>query len=598
MRANPAGPSQTGGNEQTAATAGVLDLSTFLRVFQMRKAQIMWLLGAGASRAAGIKSAADMIWEFKRNLYCSEKKQPFSVISDLGDPMVRRKLQAHFTATGSFPPEGSEDEYASYFERTYPSPKDRRAYIEREIKEGKPSFGHFALALLMQKGLCRVAWSTNFDRTLEDAAFKVMGSSGSLVVADLAEPKKIRQAWSEERWPTYGKLHGDYQSERLKNIAAELREQDAEMRGCLIEGCQRHGLAVIGYSGRDASVLEALHAALSTRDSFPGGLFWFKRYQDKLYPSVTNLMNAAKAKGIDAHIAEAETFDELFADVLRFLPETEREISGIVGSARPRLAKTIPRQSISNTPTVRTNALPIVSSPAICRLVVCDIGGSDEVLAAIAKSELDIVAMRAKPGVLAFGRDADIRKAFDAFEITAFETHAISPGQLVAATGTRALLREALFHALARRAGLVSSKRGRRQYLLPDLALVKPADFNSADSKPIDRLDGTITSVAWTEACAIRLDHKFSSLWILLEPRILLDITDETPAKDAENAREFARERRARRRNRETNAILDGWARLIVGEDQSIRLRAFDIADGHDAEFEISRITAFSGTAK
>lgn len=55
----------------------LMDLPTFLRLFQLRKAQIMWFLGAGASRSAGIKTAGDMIWEFKQKLYCSEKKCRF-----------------------------------------------------------------------------------------------------------------------------------------------------------------------------------------------------------------------------------------------------------------------------------------------------------------------------------------------------------------------------------------------------------------------------------------------------------------------------------------------------------------------------------------
>jgi len=449
----------------------------------------------------------------------------------------------------------------------------------------------------MKTSFCRAAWTTNFDRTLEDAAFRIMGGSSGLVVADLAEPKKIRQAWSEERWPTYGKLHGDYQSERLKNIAIELREQDAEMRACLIDGCKRHGLAVVGYSGRDASILEALNAALSAGGSFPGGLFWFKRYQAELYPAVTAFMNEASAQGIDAHIVEAETFDELFADILRFLPETEKEISRLAGATRPRLAKIISRPSIKNTPAIRTNALPVVSYPAICRLVACEIGASDEVQAAIQKSGLDIIAMRAKPGVLAFGRDGDIRKAFEAFKITTFDTHAISPAQLAAPTGTRALFRDAIFRALARRPGLQIHRRGTREYLLPNPALVKPTDFNTPDIKSVDRLSGIIGSVAWSEACAIRLDYRFDALWLLLQPRVLLDISDATPVRDADQAREFARERRARRRNRETNALLDGWTRLIAGSDASVKIRAFDIADGHDAEFEICRVAGFSGAA-
>ena len=66
----------------------------------------MWFLGAGAWRAAGIKTAGDMIWEFKQKLYCSEKKVPLSFIADPGDPIVQRKMQAHFDAQGKFPRSG------------------------------------------------------------------------------------------------------------------------------------------------------------------------------------------------------------------------------------------------------------------------------------------------------------------------------------------------------------------------------------------------------------------------------------------------------------------------------------------------------------
>jgi hypothetical protein len=75
---------------------GVLDTPAFLRLFQLRGEQIMWFLGAGASRSAGIKTAGDMIWDFKQRLYRSQKKLPPSAITDIGEPAVRRKLQAHF----------------------------------------------------------------------------------------------------------------------------------------------------------------------------------------------------------------------------------------------------------------------------------------------------------------------------------------------------------------------------------------------------------------------------------------------------------------------------------------------------------------------
>jgi hypothetical protein len=66
-----------------------MDLPTFVRLFERRTAQIMWLLGAGASSAGGIKTAGDMIWEFKQKLYCSEKRLSPGAVIDLGNPAVR-----------------------------------------------------------------------------------------------------------------------------------------------------------------------------------------------------------------------------------------------------------------------------------------------------------------------------------------------------------------------------------------------------------------------------------------------------------------------------------------------------------------------------
>ena len=124
----------------------------FFVSFSFVSAQIMWFLGAGASRSAGIKTAGDMIWDFKQRLYRSQKKLPPSAITDIGEPAVQRKLQAHFDGLGGFPPAGSETEYSAYFEATYHAPRDRRAYLDELIARGKPSFGHHALALLMLVG--------------------------------------------------------------------------------------------------------------------------------------------------------------------------------------------------------------------------------------------------------------------------------------------------------------------------------------------------------------------------------------------------------------------------------------------------------------
>lgn len=46
----------------------------FARRFSMRKGGLMWLLGAGASAAAGVPTAWDMIWEGRKAHRCENAR--------------------------------------------------------------------------------------------------------------------------------------------------------------------------------------------------------------------------------------------------------------------------------------------------------------------------------------------------------------------------------------------------------------------------------------------------------------------------------------------------------------------------------------------
>lgn len=574
-----------------------MDVARFMRLFQMRATQVMWLLGAGASRTAGIKTAWDVIWDLKHKLYCSQKKLALTAITDLSGVVVQRKIQDHFDSLGSFPAAGAEDEYSAYFEAAYPSARDRRQYLDGIIEEAKPSFGHRALALLMRENLTRTVWTTNFDKLVEDSAAKLYESTGRLTVADLGEPSKLQRAMQENRWPVLGKLHGDFHSDRLKNTTDELRDQDAAMRQAFVAACQGNGLALVGYSGRDASIIAALTDAINEGAGFPGGLFWFKRSMETPFDGVTTLMKAATDAGIEAFFVEVETFDELMSDLVRFLPTTTGKVDAIGEADRPRLGKAPLRAVGTKFPVVRTNALPITSWPTSCRLVVCTIGGVSEVAAAVKGVGVDLDVNRVRAGVLAFGRDADLRKALADREITSLETYAISPARLRYESGERTLVRDALVRALGQRETLTIDRRGRRILLRP-AAGVGTAPFNRTIAC-VETLTGVVpgTTVAWSEACEVRLDWKLDGLWLLLEPRVVLELEDGMADDMVAKAKDWVRERRAQRRNKHANSMLDGWIELIVGSTDSVRLRAFGISDGADADFEIVRTTGFSGRA-
>ncbi len=59
----------------------------------------MWLLGAGASAAAGIPTASDMILNFKQQLYVSQRRVSPRSVSDLSNPAVRSLLQSYIDAS-------------------------------------------------------------------------------------------------------------------------------------------------------------------------------------------------------------------------------------------------------------------------------------------------------------------------------------------------------------------------------------------------------------------------------------------------------------------------------------------------------------------
>ncbi len=230
----------------------------FLRMYASRGPHLMWFLGAGCSVSAGVPTAGDMIWEFKRLLYCTEQRLPLTRFPELGDPRARSILQVFFDSKQSFPAIDSAEEYAFYFEAARRTEADRRRYIQDAIVGARPSFGHTVLAALMAAKHCPIVWTTNFDRLVEDAAHRQFGTSMSLTVADIDAPHIAQTAFAESRFPLLVKLHGDYQSTRLRNTSTELRTQDAKLRELLVASCRNLGLCVVGYSGRDSSIMDAL----------------------------------------------------------------------------------------------------------------------------------------------------------------------------------------------------------------------------------------------------------------------------------------------------------------------------------------------------
>jgi NAD-dependent SIR2 family protein deacetylase len=577
---------------ETTANVPRLGADDFARRFSLRAKNLMWLLGAGASASAGIPTAWDMVWEFKQRLFISQRRVSPQTVADLSNPVVRSQLQAHIDSSGAMPPFGDPNEYAALFEAVYPAEADRRAYLDAKMAGAKPSYGHLAIASMMRAQLTRLVWTTNFDPLVADACAKVYDGTGPLTTVALDAPDLAAQLISDGRWPIEVKLHGDFRSRRLKNTSDELRHQDARLRQVLVDACRRFGLVVVGYSGRDDSIMDAIEEVLEQSGAFPAGLFWLHRGEEPPLPRVGRLLERAAETRVEAALVSVENFDEILCDVVRLMDVIDTTVLDTFALERRRWSAAPRPSGGRGWPVLRLNALPVTQSPTVCRRIVCQIGGYAEVRDAVEAAGVNVLIALARGSVLAFGADVDVRAAFEARNITEFDLHTIETKRLRYESGERGLLRGALTSAIVRQRGLNAIRRRSTD-------LLAPTDPRDAVWTPLQRLVGAISGTVknqpelrWREGIGTRLDWADDRLWLLVEPRTVFDgVTDNNKAAAAD----FSRERTVRRYNRQLNDLIDFWTALLAGNGGD--LRALGISDGVDAVFRLSPTTGFSRRA-
>ena len=71
-----------------------MDTNTFVNSFKIKPNKSMsFLLGAGASVSSNIPSGGQMVWEFKRNLYCAAHNVRTNVYGDLSKESVQKEIR-------------------------------------------------------------------------------------------------------------------------------------------------------------------------------------------------------------------------------------------------------------------------------------------------------------------------------------------------------------------------------------------------------------------------------------------------------------------------------------------------------------------------
>lgn len=600
-----------------------MTVEQFALAFPEKGPRLGWLLGAGASAAAGIPTGFDMIVDFKTRLFCAQTKLPRREI-DPGDPVWLERITAYFDGAHGMPPAGHPDEYAAAFEAVFPDPADRRTYIEDAVRRGTPSFGHRVFAGLITSRQVPCVFTTNFDPLVEQASVVAddllpAAERVHLTVAAIDSAERAERCLRESAWPMLAKLHGDYKEDRLKNTGAELVAQDERLRGVLVRCCARFGLAITGYSGRDTSVMSALLDAAAP-GSFPVGLYWFFRPGDQLLPAATELLERAAEASVAVYTIEVENFDELNGELDRqaALPDVLAEH---IRGHRPAAAVhrvVLPTAEADNFPVLRCSALPLLSVPGTARRLALSRPATTPQLRDLLKegNARGVIAGLGREAS-AFGFDERLLSALVSLGPRADGEIALDPAADSWALG---LLYDALTRALARGRPL----RPRLRRAGHTLVVVWPNPDRDDDAARRDRaqlerlaraypdpLTGAVPGFGFpfAEAIRVRLEWHLDRWWCVFDPftwverpRLEPADPDGTDSPDSAARRrsgdatgDWRRERWATRRNREWAEIVDAWAHLLSPQGETT-VRAIGVRDapGIDAEFVVSDRTAWS----
>lgn len=575
-----------------------LDLGSFLTLYPQRVPLLTWFIGAGASVGAGLPSAGTLTWEFKRSIYCTSERVPTNRFSDLSDPQFHHLVQSYFDARGGFPPKGGDAEYAAYFEAYLSDERDRRRFLAGRLQGCKPSYGHTCLAGLMALQKVRIVWTTNFDTLLEAACAAPQIAEHmprSLSIAGLEQPEKATDLIRDEQWPVLVKLHGDFQYRRLKNTSTELAKQDETLRHMLSDSCSRMGLAVVGYSGRDQSIMAALADALAGKGAFPHGLFWFVRATEPPHPAVVELLSQAQKQGVQACLVRVTTFDELMADVFMPYQDAMPKVRDLIRDLRPRRHPYQLAHSKANTwPVLRTNALRVESHPASCTLFQAAIGGSAQIKTVIASRLSEIIVKRRKQGLIAFGARDTLAAVFAPFGATSFDRYSIEDRRLRYDSAELGLLYHAIVQGIANTTGLSRYDRGRGRLLF----LRSVEQLTSAEQQTLKALASKgVWNIAQGkmlhEALRLALETRDQRLWLLLEPTVVITTNGQTPY-DGLDRSEIVRESLVRRYNEPMNRFVEWWIAYLQRHLGSPLRVSFPSKKQPEASFEVATTTAYS----
>ena len=375
----------------------------FLRDFTSRQhPELIFFLGAGASKSSGIPTAWELTWYFKRDIYCSTNNVSQEALKDVTLSNVQKTIQDWIAV--NFPVVDS-NEYAFFFERAYPTSQSRKRIINKYVSGASVSIGYLCLGALIKSNKIRNLTTTNFDSLVEKVYPDIF------VVSDESSHRAVDLEIAGTKVQLI-KLHGDFRYDKLRNTPQEIQHINSEIQSRLKDFFKEFGIVVVGYSGRDDSIMAFFEELAEGKNIFSKGFYWCFRKEDTPNQRVSSLISKLNTKNVEADYVEIESFDDFLVHLYR---QTGIKDETIGKTIKERYEQRIPfyfdKSNNGRPPAIMTNSICIEEYPTTAYKFETDINSWVE-LEGIMKSH-DIVASLSKGlSIIAIGNRSKIESVF------------------------------------------------------------------------------------------------------------------------------------------------------------------------------------------
>lgn len=264
-----------------------------------------FVLGAGASKASGIKSGQELVDIWDREL--QERNE---------NDYLKWRFEQDITD------ENKHSFYSQYYEKRFERvPSDGKNFLEGLMSSATPSAGYVTLAYILNHfpQQLNVVITTNFDHLIEDALHDYEHCL-PLVVGHAALAHYVTTPFNR---PTVVKIHHDLLFDP-KNTTKEVSVLAKEWERALDTIFSEYHPIFIGYAGNDASLMNFLkdHSGnfASGKWKFP---YWLLYKTDVLSKDIKAFIDTS-----GGHLIRHNGFDEtlfLLGDQLNYKLPTEKE---------------------------------------------------------------------------------------------------------------------------------------------------------------------------------------------------------------------------------------------------------------------------------